>query len=94
MSEKNVDVMPDEREVFGEEITTDWYDGPLRTIRRVTFPAEASSDPLVQIWTRLADVYPTEPGKSALGEAVIRLSRDELVCMIDLLDGKPVKGLE
>lgn len=88
-----------EPETIGTYIALDWYDGPLLEIARVDF---ADADRMIQVCS-LCTVTPEERPPSdrlrgtASGEepwtrTVIRLSRGDLCKMIDLIDGKPVRG--
>lgn len=91
--------------VVGKYITLDWYDGPLLEIARVDF-AEPRADgvpkALVQVCslcTVFAEEQPprerlrgTVSGDEPWTRTVIRLSREDLQDMMDLLDGKPVNG--
>jgi hypothetical protein len=87
------------RETVSDYIVIDWYDGPLLEIARVDF---TDRDRMVQVCS-LCTVHEIEqpPGERlrgmSSGEApwtrtVIRLTRDDLQTMLDLLDDKPVKG--
>lgn len=87
------------RATVSDYIVLDWYDGPLLEIARVDF---ADRDPLVQVCT-LCTVHEIEQppserlrgtisGEEPWTRTVIRLTRDDLQAMLDLLDGKPVKG--
>jgi hypothetical protein len=84
-------------EIVGEYIALDWYDGPLLEIARVDF---ADGDRLVQVCS-LCTVHPEEKppsdrlravvsGEDPWARAVIRLSRADLLKMLDLVDGKPI----
>lgn len=76
-------------ETLGSEIVTEWYDGPLRSVRVVEF---ADRDRLVQVETVLATVgEPMTIGHDTNArEVVVRFTRDELVNMIAVIDGKPI----
>ncbi len=78
---------------LGPEIITEWYDGPLRSIRLATFSGMGEPHTLVQVDTSIADVGPLVPQGYTHGrEVMVRFAREELQAMLDLLDGKPVKG--
>lgn len=68
-----------------EPIIFDWYDGPLLEAARIL---EDGKPWLIEI-TTFADKV---TGKGAWTKASIRLSREDLQKMIDMLDGKEVKG--
>lgn len=68
---------------FSKFVCLDWYDGPLRSIRRVDFVGEHPSESLVEVRTTLARVVGND--------YYMRLSREDLVQMLALLDGKPVE---
>lgn len=87
------------QETISAYTALDWYDGPLLEIACVDF---ANHDSMVQV-RALCSVQKIEqpPSKELRGtvsgdepwtRAVIRLTREELQSMLDLLDGKPVKG--
>jgi hypothetical protein len=87
------------RETVSDYIALDWYDGPLLEIARVDF---ADHDCMAQVRS-LCTVHKIEQPPSARlrgtvsGEepwtrTTIRLTREDLQTMLDLLDGKPVKG--
>lgn len=87
------------RETVSDYIALDWYDGPLLEIARVDF---ADRDRMVQVCS-LCDVHEIEQppserlrgtisGKEPWTRTVIRLTRDDLQAMLDLLDDKPVRG--
>ena len=87
------------RETVSNYIVLDWYDGPLLEIARVDF---ADHDCMVQLRS-LCTVCKVEqpPSKQLRGtvsgeepwtRTIIRLTREDLQTMLDLLDGKPVKG--
>ena len=61
------------------------YDGPLIEIARVDFD---DRDPLVEISTSLVCRVTGEPPRQTV---VLRLSREHIVKMLDLVDGKPVE---
>jgi hypothetical protein len=70
----------------GPRITLDWYDGALSEIRRIDIEGV---EPLVQVhslgWSEGS--YPHEMH-------VMRLNREKVQAMLDMLDGKPVKSWE
>lgn len=70
-------------ETIGPAIALDWYDGPLLEIALVTFP---DRDKLVQIVSLLCKITGEYPWQ----RATLRLSREDLQAMLDLLDDKPV----
>lgn len=86
-------------EAVGDYIALDWYDGPLLEIARVDFP---DGDRMVQVCSLcmvLADEAPpterlraTVSGTEPWTRTTIRLTRKDLLNMLDLIDGKPVKG--
>lgn len=91
--------MASPNETIGDYVALDWYDGPLLEIARVDFD---DGDRLVQVCS-LCNVSPEEkpPSERLRGvvsgdepwtRATIRLSRDNLQAMLDMIDGKPVKG--
>lgn len=63
-------------------IALDWYDGPIIEIARITYEDEPKT--LVEVRS-FGWQDPDETGKIR-----VRFDRDELVKMLDLLDGKPV----
>jgi len=69
----------------GPAIALEWYDGPLIEIARVEFEQR---DPLVEISTSLVCRVTGEAPRQTV---VLRLSREHLVRMLDLVDGKPVE---
>ncbi len=77
-------------ETEGPEITTEWYDGPLRSMRLIVCK---SGTKLVQVDTVLGTVG--EPFTIGYDDNVrpvmVRFTRDELQMMMDILDGKIVK---
>lgn len=77
------------REHPGPEITLDWYDGPLCTIRRIDFDESTVMDtqPIVEVETFAADTH-EERGCTM---ARVRLDRKTIQAMLDALDGKPVR---
>lgn len=76
------------REHPGPEITLDWYDGPLCTIRRIDFDATPGipASVLCEVETFAAETH-EERGVTM---ARVRLDRETLQAMIDAIDGKPV----
>ncbi len=72
----------------GPAIALEWYDGPLIEIARVDFEKR---EPLVEVSTSLVCRVTEEPPRQTV---VIRLSREHLVKMLDLVDGKPVEDYE
>jgi len=85
-------------ETVGPYIALDWYDGPLLEIASVDFEDVR----LIQVCT-LCTVHDDEQppserlrgtmsGKDPWTRATIRLTRDDLIKMLDLADGKAVKG--
>lgn len=87
------------RETVSDYIPLEWYDGPLLEIARVDF---VDRDCMVQVCS-LCTVHKIEqpPGEPLRGtvsgddpwtRAIIRLTREDLQAMLDLLDGKPVRG--
>jgi len=87
------------RATVSDYIALDWYDGPLLEIACVNF---ADRDRMMQVRS-LCTVHEIEQppserlrgtisGKEPWTRTVIRLKRDDLQAMLDLLDGKPVKG--
>lgn len=96
--------MSNDRETVSEYIALSWYDGPLLEIARVDFAEPRSDgipDALIQVCSlctvRPEEAPPSAPLRGAVsGEypwtrAIIRLGREDLQAMMDLLDGKPVK---
>lgn len=91
--------MENVRENVGGYIALDWHDGPLLEIARVDFP---DHDRMVQVQSlctvHAEDTLPTGgpraivSGREPWTRCVIRLTRTDLQAMVDLLDGKPVKG--
>lgn len=75
-------------ETEGSEIILDWYDGPLLTIKKIDFPRE-SGPPHSLVEVSTFTVRPPEQDRGS-DWASVRISRDDLLKMIDLLDGKPV----
>jgi len=77
----------DTEEREGPEITTEWYDGPLRSIRLV---ACKGGGLLVQVNTVLATVgEPFTIGyDNNVRDVSVRFDREELQRMMDVLDGK------
>ena len=71
------------KETIGPVIALDWYDGPLLEIALVMCPSGAQ---LVQVETLLCTIKGAYPRQ----RASIRLSREDLQTMLDLIDGKPV----
>lgn len=95
--------LPEDREVAVSEtvsdyVILDWYDGPLCEIARVEF---ANDDPMVQICSlctvKPVETTPSAPLRAAVSgddpwtRATIRLTRADLVKMLDLVDGKPIE---
>lgn len=74
---------------LGPIITTEWYDGPLRTIRLVEF---SDGDRMIQVDTMMAEVgEPRTIGyDDNVRDVMVRFDREELVAMIDVIDGKTV----
>ena len=82
------------KEQHGKWICLDWYDGPLLEIAVVTFPDSPAPGPLIEAKTY---GFESEDGHVGYDGAVVpmthvRFTRESLVAMLDLLDGKPVKG--
>lgn len=85
-------------ETVGDYIVLDWYDGPLLEIARVDF---SDGDRLIQVCSlctaRPEETAPTERlrgtvhGDYPWTRATVRLTREHLQAMLDLMDGKPVK---
>lgn len=68
----------------GEPIALHWYDGPLVEILRL----QRNHCPImVEIRSRLCKIQGEEPWK----EVSLCLTREELIKMVDLIDGKPVE---
>jgi hypothetical protein len=88
----------DIHETVSDYIALDWYDGPLLEIARVDF---ADGDRMVQVCSLCHEIEqpPSErlrgtiSGEEPWTRTVLRLTRDDLQAMLDLLDGKPVKGV-
>jgi hypothetical protein len=89
---------PNGNGTVSEYIALDWYEGPLLEIARVDF---ADRDCAVQVCS-LCTVHEIEQppserlrgttsGKKPWTRTVIRLTRNDLQSMMDMLDGKPVK---
>lgn len=92
-------------ETISDYIALDWYDGPLVEIARVDFPEPRVAgvpDAMIHVCS-LCTVHeleqpPSGPlramvsGDEPWTRSVIRLTRSDLQKMLDLLDGKPVKG--
>lgn len=87
------------RETVGPYIALEWYDGPLLEIARVDFD---DRDRMVQVCS-LCTVHDVEtvPGERIRGtvsgehpwtRSVVRLTREDLQAMMDLLDGRPVRA--
>lgn len=87
MPRRPEDTDTDEDERIG--VVLEYHDGPLRTARQVTC---ASGEKLVQVETVLAMVSP--PFRighdNDAREVTVRFDRNELVRMLDIIDGKPV----
>lgn len=79
---------PPGRGTVGPAIAIEWYDGPLIEIARVDFHDRA---PLVEITTSLVCRVTGEWPRQTV---VLRLSREHLGKMLDLVDGKPVEDYE
>lgn len=79
---------PDEK--LGAEIVTEWYDGPLRSIRAVEF---ADGHRLIQVVTVLATVSEsfTIGYDENARDVMIRFDREELLKMLAAIDGKPIE---
>ena len=71
--------------IVGPAIAIEWYDGPLIEIARVDFEHRA---PLVEVCTSLLCRVTGEWPRQSV---VLRLSREHLAKMLDLVDGKPVE---
>ena len=82
----------DEEDKYGEWITVDYYDGPLEEIALVTL---RGGDRMVEVKT-IGGWDAEETFTIGRDEHVryrhIRFSRENLVAMLDLIDGKEVKG--
>jgi len=76
---------PRGRGTVGPAIAIEWYDGPLLEIARVDLDHH---DPLVEITTSLLCRVTGEWPRQSV---VLRLSREHLAKMLDLVDGKPVE---
>jgi hypothetical protein len=87
-----------ESETVTTYISLEWYDGPLLEIARVDF---SDRDAMIQVCS-LCTVHPeeTDPSSSLRGavsgeapweRATIRLTRSDLLKMLDLIDGKPIE---
>lgn len=74
------------KQTEGEVITLDWHDGPLCQISRLDFEDDK---PLVQVrslgWSE---------GSHPREMHVVRLDREQVQAMLDLLDGKPVEDFD
>ena len=70
----------------GEPICLEFYDGPLTEIVLITFD---DSPPLVELQTYLVAEIKGEPPWQHVR---VRLDRDEIQAMLDMIDGKHVKG--
>lgn len=89
----------DPRGVVGKYISLDWYDGPLLEVASVDFP---DRDRMVQVCalctTTPIEAPPTERlrgtinGEHPWERATLRLTREDLQKMLDLIDGKSIKG--
>ena len=86
-------------ETVSDYIALDWYEGPLLEIACVDF---ADRDRMVQVCS-LCTVHEIEQppsvrlrgtvsGDKPWTRTVIRLTRDDVHAMLDLMDGKTVKG--
>lgn len=69
-------------EVVGTYVALDWYDGPLVEIAPVVL---ADGDRMVQVRSLCLGDDPWQ-------QAMIRLTREDLRKMLDMIDGKPVRG--
>lgn len=78
------------RQTYGKTITTDWYDGPLRSLRLVYFE---DGDKHVEVDTMLAQVgEPYTIGRdNNVRDVKVRFDREELLQMLALLDGQAIK---
>lgn len=78
------------RQTYGETITTEWYDGPLRSLRLVYFE---DGDKRVEVDTMLAMVgEPYTIGRdNNVRDVKVRFDREELLKMLALLDGEAIK---
>jgi hypothetical protein len=76
------------REVVHDYIVLDWYDGPLLQAAKVDFKANQwhPDRSMVQV-----ESLCTVEGEYPWQRATYRLSREDLLKMLDILDGKPVK---
>lgn len=71
-------------ERVGDWIVFDWYDGPLREARLVTC---SDGDKLAEVRTFAAGDVEESRGAKVVR---VRLDREDLQRMLDMLDGKPV----
>ena len=87
--------------IVTDYIALEWYDGPLLEVARVDFVDRDSPKPMVQVCA-LCTVKAIEgPPSAGLRAAVsgdepwtratIRLTREDLVKMLDLIDGKAIE---
>ena len=72
---------------YGRWICLDWHDGPLSEIALVTFD---DGDKIVEIKT--LGGWRDGDQSRLIPLTRLRLDRETLVAMLDLIDGKPVKG--
>jgi len=77
---------------YGPWICRDWYDGPISEIALVTFD---DGQKLVEIKTQggwVGTNYRVGQSGKKFYVNHMRLDRETLVAMLDLIDGNPVKG--
>jgi hypothetical protein len=80
------------RRTYSEWKCLDWYDGPLDEIALVTFN---DGTKLVEIKTQggwVGEDYRVGKDDEKFYYNHMRFNREMLVAMLDLMDGKPVKG--
>ena len=76
---------------YGGWVCLDWYDGPLCEVALVTFENGSKFAEIKSVGGWLGEEYSVGASGEKFHYNHMRLSREELQAMLDLLDGKPVK---
>lgn len=83
--------MSEESTKYSEWICLEWYDGPLSEVALVTFPDGSKLAEIKCAGGWVGEDYRVGKNDEKFYVNHMRLDRETLVAMLDLIDGKPVK---